>query len=250
LPPDASVAERGGIESVLEAWEEAGLGVRFETGAPAGVGIEIRFIDPDDAKRRTTYAGNTLTDCALGPGVFDAAGEDVLPAELVFASILLWRSGFDSIGRPVAYDESVLVGNALHEFGHALGFQGHVSVGKSVMVRETDVSRRAGVSRMKGQAFTDATLRALYALPSGLVVARRRVPPHQTARVDRLGAIARERGFTGPLARVGDQNGQISWLGLSGERFALRVFGVRGVLTGEKMLYVETTRASLELLDE
>jgi len=241
--------ERRSLESVLQAWEGAGLGVRFETGAPPGTGIELRFIDAAPDATSTTHAANTVADCAVSPEVFEGEMGDVLPAQLVFASIHLWRGGFDNLGRPVAHSHSEFLGTALHEIGHALGFQGHVSVGRSVMVKETDKVERAGVGRGAGRAFSDATLRALYALPSGSVVRRVPAQGYQTAPVDRMAALAREHAFSGPFVRVGDVDGGLIWRDTNGTRFAMKVEDVRGVLRGSRMLWLEPTLATSELLD-
>jgi hypothetical protein len=249
LPPDASEEERRSLESVLRAWEGAGLGVRFETGAPPGVGIELRFIDTEPGATMTTHAANTVADCAVSPAVFEKEIGEMLPARLIFASIHLWRGGFDNLGRPVEHSRSEFLGSALHELGHALGFQGHVGVGRSVMVKETDQVERAGVSRGQGRAFSDATLRALYALPSGTVVKRVSVKEYQTAPVDRMAALAREHDFSGPFVRVGDVDGGLIWRDSSGTRFAIQVEDVRGLLRGRTMLWLEPTIATTELLD-
>jgi hypothetical protein len=249
MPPDASEEERQSLELVMQAWEDAGLGIRFETGAPPGVGIELRFIDTQPGETMTTHAANTVADCAVSPEVFGREVGDVLPARLVFASIHLWRGGFDNLGRPVEHSRSQFLGSALHEFGHALGFQGHVRVGRSVMVKETDQVERAGIGRDKGRSFSDATLRALYALPSGAVVQRMPVERYQTAPVDSMAVIAREHEFSGPVVRVGDVDGGLIWRDRSGTRFAIKVDDIRGVQRGSRMLWLEPTRATTELLD-
>jgi len=249
LPPDASEEERRSLESVLRAWEGAGLGIRFETGAPPGIGIELRFIDTEPGATMTTHAANTVADCAVSPAVFESEMGPVLPAQLVFASIHLWRGGFDNLGRPVAHSRSEFLGSALHEIGHALGFQGHVRVGRSVMVKEKDQVEREGAGRGRGRAFSDATLRALYALPSGTVVRRIAAKEYQTAPVDRMAALAREHGFSGPFVRVGDVDGGLFWRDPSGTRFAVQVDDVLGVMRGSRTLWLEPTVATTELLD-
>ena len=107
---------------------------------------------------------------------------DVLPARLVFASIQMAR------------DDPRLAGTALHELGHALGFQGHASRGRTVMVRATDAVRLAGERVMAGKAFDDAAVGALYAVPSGSVVGRLPLAKQRTSSVDRLIAIGGRRG--------------------------------------------------------
>jgi hypothetical protein len=249
LPPDASEQELRGLESVMRAWEGAGLGVRFVTGAPPGAGIELRFIDPAAGTTATSHAANTIADCAVAPEAAEDREASVLPARLVFASIYLWHGGFDMLGRPVSHSQAEFVGSALHEFGHALGFQGHARLGRSIMVKETDAVRRAGRSLLAGKAFGDHTLRALYAVPSGTVVKRVSVTAHRTERVDRMTRIARERGFAGPYVRVGDLDGRIAWRDGVGTDYALRIFDVRRVLRAPETLSVQTTVATAEILE-
>ena len=76
LPPDANEEERRGLEAVMRAWEGAGLGVRFATGASPDAGIEVRFIDPEEGATATSHAANTIADCAVEP----EAVEDREPA--------------------------------------------------------------------------------------------------------------------------------------------------------------------------
>lgn len=250
LPPDATPEELEVLQAVLRAWEGAGLGVRFATGDSEGVGIEVRFIDPAQGATDVVYAGNTIADCAVRSATV-AAGESSpeLRARLVFASIHLWRSRFDDLGRPVANSRAEFAGSALHEFGHALGFQGHVQVGKSIMVKEKDVLRRAGGNLLKGRAFEDATLRALYSVPSGSVIKRATVEKHQTQVVDDLRRIGLERGFVGPKVRVGDLDGFIAWRSAEGERYLLRIADVKKVMRAPETLWVEGSFEISEMLE-
>jgi hypothetical protein len=248
LPSDASEEERRGLEAVMRAWEGAGLGVRFATGAPPGAGIEVRFIEPDAGATATSYAANTIADCAVEPEAVEDREASVLPAQLVFASIFMWRGGFDMLGRPVPHSQAEFIGSALHEFGHALGFQGHAKLGRSIMVREHDVVRRAGARLLAGKAFGDQTLRALYSVPSGTVIKRVPAPAHRTEPVDRMARIARDRGFSGPFVRVGDLDGRIAWRDEVGTDYALRIFGVRRVLRSPDTLWVQATVATSEIL--
>ena len=251
LPPDTTDEEQAGFDSVLQAWEGAGLGVRFAAGAPPGdgAGIEVRFIEPPEGADSSAQAANTITDCEIVPGGLAGELGDVVPARLVFASIHMWRGGFDAVGRKVPHSNAEFLGSALHEFGHALGFQGHASVGRSVMVRETDVSRRSGASLAKGKPFSDQTLRALYAVPNGTVVKRAPIPRSRTDRFARMVAIAAERDLRGPYARVGDVDGQVAWRSESGFEYALRIYDVRGVLRNPATLWLSPTIVTSDLLD-
>jgi hypothetical protein len=198
----------------------------------------------------TVYAGSTIADCAVGPSAFDASeSPQRLRARLEFASIHLWRGRFDDLGRPVAYSEAEFIGSALHEFGHALGFQGHVQVGKSIMVKEKDAIRRAGQNLLKGWPFSDNTLRALYSLPSGTVIERVAVQRYQTEVVDDMQRLARERGLVGPKVRVGDIDGFLAWRGAEDERYLLRVAKVKRVMRSPETLWVEANFEISEMLE-
>ena len=253
LPPDATEEEREGFDKVLRAWEGAGLGVRFATDPPPPprTGIEVRFIEPPDGTESLVQSANTITDCAIDPEGLTGEFESTVPARLAFASIHMWRGGYDAAGRKVPHSNAEFLGSALHEFGHALGFQGHASVGRSVMVRETDVSRRSGSSLAKGKPFADDTLRALYTVPNGTVVKRVPVPAARTHRLERMVDIAAERDLVGPYARVGDIDGQVAWRSEpAGVEYALRIYGVRAVLRDPNKLWLSPTLSSSRLLDE
>jgi hypothetical protein len=248
LPEDASDEERRGLETVMHAWEGAGLGVRFTSGAPAGVGIHVTFIDP---KGGTTggYAANTITDCAVDPEALTRDPGGRLAAELVYASIHLWRGGYDNVGRKVSHSNEEFLGSALHEFGHALGFQGHAILGPTVMVKEVDSARWAGKALLKEKPFRDATLRALYAIPSGTVVKRVPIDEARTRRVEIMARIAAERGLRGPFVRVGDIDGQLAWRSDEDREYALRIYGVRTLLRSPEPFWLRPTGATNELLD-
>jgi hypothetical protein len=212
LPRDADPAQRRALEAAAAAWEGAGLGVRFapvEAGSAARAGIEVELRDDLIAAQADTFA-----DCALDPEALDASDE-LLPARLVYASVHL------------SQHDIRLAGTALHELGHALGFQGHVRRGRTVMVGSPRVVWEIGRKVLAGRDFEDAALRALYALPSGLVVERVRLDADQTAPADRLRDIARRLGFAGPWLRVGDREGLLYWRDERGARVKLRIEGLR-----------------------
>jgi hypothetical protein len=231
LPADATPEQRRKLEAALGAWQRA-LGLRFEPRELSGVGIEIRLFDDFLA-----YQANTVADCAIDAEALAAGTPEVLPARLVFASIQLAR------------DDPRLAGTALHELGHALGFQGHASRGRTVMVRATDAVRLAGERVMAGKAFDDAAVGALYAVPSGSVVGRLPLAKHHTSPVDRLIAIGRRRGLIGPLVRVGDEEGRIAWLDPQGRAVSLRLSGLRQALRDPARLAIEPSARARALLE-
>jgi len=208
---DAGERQIDALAAALRAWEGAGLGLRFARVDAAGA---IRVRVRDDI---VTTQADTVADCAIDgppePGETEVAG-----AHLVGASIQLAR------------DDPNPRLTLLHELGHALGFQGHAPRGRTLML-----SRHAAVVASAGRVsdaapLEDAALRALYAVPSGAIVARIPVSRSQTLPADRLRAVAAERGLAGPFARMGDREGLLWWAGGVGGRLALRIEGAQGAL--------------------
>jgi hypothetical protein len=205
--PDA--AQREALAAALRGWEGAGLGVRFAPGeGPGAIRVRLR----DDL---VTSQADTVADCRV-EGAPPPGATEVPGARIVGASI------------HVARGDPHLRLTLLHELGHALGFQGHVVRGRTLMLaRESEVLARA--RRVTDSApVDDAGLRALYAVPSGAIVARVPVARAQTLPADRLQAFAAERGLPGPFARMGDRSGLLWWAGSPGRRLALRVEGALG----------------------
>ena len=231
LPAEASPTQRHALEAALTAWENAGFGVRFARGAAPGLGIELRFVPGSAEGAGAARSATTVADCALDP-LAAGHGEQIV-ARLVFASIELCSETRDSLGRRVPLSDAELAGSALHELGHALGFQGHVRVGASAMRRPVDEARRAGRRLLAGEAFRDSALGALYAVPSGVVVGRVALPAGRTQPVDRLLALARSGALVGPLARMGDLEGQILFRDPDGAAYAIWLRGVAPALAGQ-----------------
>jgi hypothetical protein len=117
------------------------------------------------------------------------------------------------------------------------------------MVKENDVARWAARSVLKGKPFSDHTLRALYAVPSGTVVKRATVDAFRTEPVDRMARLAGERGFAGPFVRVGDDHGRLAWRDEKGINYTLRILDVRKILRAPDLLWIRATLAASLLLD-
>jgi hypothetical protein len=244
LPPDASSAERSLLELALGAWEGTEIGIEFEVardGASAQ-DIEIRF-----SERESAYTATTRAECAVDPD----AGEtrDVLRAEIVFARISLRRSDRDALGRSVPLSDAEILGSALHELGHALGYQGHARRGATVMRSSVDHVRRVGRRVLEGRDFEDTGLEALYRVPSGTVVGRSDLPDGRTARIDRLRALAPQLGLTGPFVRVGDHAARIAWLDADGAAHGFLVEGLRDALSDPESLYLAADELALRLTE-
>jgi hypothetical protein len=228
LPPDASAEEQVILQRALAAWEATGIGVRFAlqpVGAAASIGMRFveagRFDEPG-------LSGATRADCRVeNPEIPAPAGAEDrgrVAAELVYARITLARRAprdWRDRDRPLTAAE--LAGTALHELGHALGFPGHASGGESVMVRTREDVMRIGARVLAGGALNEAALRALYALPTGLVVARARLSTARSEPFVRLAARGLARRWSGPFVRVGDLGARVFHVDREGQEIGIDV---------------------------
>jgi hypothetical protein len=243
LPANAAPAERALLERALSAWESALPGVAFErVAAPAEAEIEIALGTP--AAVRTAETG---ADCAVDLGA--AREPRALSAQLVAAHVRLRRSERDWRGRQVALTDEQLLGSALHELGHALGFQGHARRGHTVMLRSVDEVRLAARRLLGGEPFRDAAVAALYRVPSGVVVDRRTLPEGRTEEIDLLRVAARERHLAGPVVRVGDRGARITWHGADGRAYGFFVPRVGELLRDAGSLALEPGASAAALLE-
>jgi hypothetical protein len=243
LPPDASEAERRALDAALGAWEHAGLGVRFERVDAVSRGIEIRFVGGTIDTAAGQDTANTVVDCAVAP-LSQQQGRDVTGAALALARIRIARiTNPDTQGHQRPLTDAELAGTALHELGHALGFQGHARQGDTVMVREVEKIARAGRTLLADGGFGDASLRALYALPSGAVVASVPVDRCRTDLVDRMARVAETNHLDGPFVRVGESAGRIFWRDAQGAEYGLVIAKLREALRDPaKLLVVPESR--------
>ena len=224
LPPGATAEETAALEAALRAWESAGLGVRFDRVAPGSEWITILFDDGSVETGTGDGVGLTAVDCRLGSA---AEAGDPLAAEIRGAVVrVARRTPKDIRHRDKPLTQEQIAGIALHEIGHALGFQGHVSHGDTAMVRSHDDISARGRALMRGERVGDATLRALYALPPGAVVRRVPVSPARTEEVDRLAEAAARLHLRGPYVRVGDRDWRIFWRDAEGEEYGIVVADV------------------------
>ena len=177
LPPQLAERDRELLELALSSLASAGLGVRFDSdAAPEVADIAVRLAEPEPSK-----TGRTNADCAV------QLREGRISAELVHAEVSLQRSNEGVTGKPVALSEAEWLGAAIHELGHALGFQGHVRGGPGPMVRNVEQVRAIGRRVLRGEPLVTPTLRALYAAALGHAAAPRRAArgPHRRDRSPR-----------------------------------------------------------------
>ncbi|NNL85757.1 MAG: hypothetical protein HKP27_08900 [Myxococcales bacterium] len=114
-------------------------------------------------------------------------------------------------------------GAAVHEIGHALGFQGHTTRRGAVMSRDLSVTRRLGARIVAGDSFGAPELVALYAVPSGHVLREVPVEAWRTDLIDRMDGLADEAGLTGPFSRVGDAAARIFWRDAKGLEYGFQI---------------------------
>ena len=225
LPLDASSDEAVLIEAAVQAWEDAGLGLKFERSPRAEAVLRLDFTAPG-SNGTPAGAATTATDCAvaLGPQVDD--GSESIAARLVRARIRLRRSNINIVGREVELSPAELMGAVIHELGHALGFPNHVMDESSVMSRSVDRVRREGRKVQRGERLSDPTLRALYRVPSGTVVGFLPLGAKQLLPLSELEGRAQAAGWAGPYVRVGDQSARIWWLNPTNQSYGFMIAGV------------------------
>ncbi len=149
-------------------------------------------------------AGDTLVSCDVSSGPQAALGT-LTRAEIAMRSVV--RDGLD---RPVPLSAEEWTGAFMHELGHALGFQGHVRSGESVLVLDQDRLRVVGRRALSGAAWRDDTLEALYLLEGGRLLGWREIAPQTQHWLDAVEAQLGGRGI-GPSASVGDRNARLEW---------------------------------------
>jgi len=226
LPAAASPRERELLELAVQSWAGAGLGLRLELD-PGHAAADVTITIGDEASPR---AGRTGARCAVSQRGGQKTGpRGGLAARLVSAEVRLERTGHDSLGRPVAFSEPEWLGSALHELGHALGFQGHTRRG-GIMVRNVEEVRRQGRRVLAGEPLAAPSVVALYRVASGTRLARRQLPAGRTAAVDALSRLAPDKGYLGPVVEVGDRGARIAWWNAEGRSVGVFVPGVREAL--------------------
>jgi hypothetical protein len=208
LPPDADSREGAVLKMALSAWQQAGLGLSFESVGPDSAQIELRFADPARDGWAPEGSGDTIADCLVDAETHRADG---VSARLVFASIYLRRTSRDALERERPLSDEELLAVALHEIGHALGHAGHAARGGSLMERAPERARRAARRVLAGEGLAEPSLAALYAIESGTEVGRLPLPPESACVLARMSERARRAGWRGPLARVGDREARLLW---------------------------------------
>lgn len=229
FPADATPRERELLRLALDAWQAA-----VKT-------LELRVVpDPKEADIVFEIGAMELEFTAkAGAECFARARDGRLDAQLVHARVLLRRSMPDTLGRDTDLADAEWLGAALHEIGHALGFQGHERLGSGIMVQVVERVLAQGRAVLDGKPLHAPSLVALYRLPSGAVVARPALPEGRTAAIDRLAELAAEKGYSGPLVRVGDTAARIAWLGGQGSTVEMYLPDVRAALAAPARLRIQ-----------
>ena len=142
------------------------------------------------------------------------------------AEIQMRSSVMNQIDERVVVSAEDWTGALMHELGHALGFQGHLRSGRSVLVRDQSHLRRIGRQVLAGEPWFDETLEALYRLEPGQLLGRRKLSSESLRWLNRIeqyrshSAKASDAG-SGPRASVGDRHGRLEWMLEGGVRLRL-----------------------------
>ena len=209
----------------------------------------FEFVKPGPGADADT--ASALADCAVPRSTEADPSAGAVDAELQYASIHLTRVRRDELGREVALSSSELMGAALHELAHALGFAGHVARGQSVLVRRGQVqaTRRYGERIEAGERLEAPSLAALYAAPSGARVGFLPLRNSDQDVLELLATRAEGVGLRGPYARVSESSARLLWRDEYGNAAAVVVLDWPGVLQEPTRFEPRLNRAARFLIE-
>lgn len=178
--------------------------------------IEIVEFESSNQNEGPRGVGDTLVACNVSNRA------DVAFGTLTSAVIRMRSTVLDQIDEAVAVAAEDWTGALMHELGHALGFQGHLGGGRSVLLLDQSELRRAGRSALAGKDWRDETLAALYEIVPGRRLGRRPLSARSQRWRAGLEVASGEQG-DGPFARVGDRHAELEWQSASGEALRLHL---------------------------
>ncbi len=197
---NATREDETAVDAVLRAWERAGLGVRFLSAPPEHAQLVIAFRDEP-----LPNAGRAVADCRLA-----GARAELAEARVEISHGVADARGGPNAGPPLTREE--LLGTIARETGRALGYGGSAPARDPLHVGARAETARVGGVIRSGGALESPSLRALYALPSGSVIARAAaLPPATTRPIERLAALAQASDLDGPFLRTASAAARVFW---------------------------------------
>ena len=239
-----AIRVRGGGPGWPPTWAHEALG-GFEAGIPGVAFVELEVADPRPAEivirslEEATAEGprglaDTLTECDVRPagsttgGRSDGvrSGRGKVRGVLLRSEVRIRRTQ-PGVGQRVhRATREEWTAALLHELGHALGFVGHVTSGRSVLTRDEFLLREFARRAIRGEAVRMPSLEALYAVEPGRVLGRADLAPEARValsrfrrRLDEMVALLGEG--SGARASAGDRSALLVWRWPSGETLRL-----------------------------
>ena len=210
------------LDAALRAWEAALPGLRLPRAGGGAAAISVRFVDaPVPRADGTLGTGRTIADCRLGVagrarGARGGERRDraAHPARLARARARA-HAGGDAPARSCTSSAT------------RSASRGTRRPRTTRSARAPEAARRAGARALAGEPLASPALAALYARPSGEVLASAAASSAwRTLELDRLARLARANQLDGPYLRAGDAVGRIFWRDERGREWGFLVAGL------------------------
>lgn len=232
------------IRLAMRAWEDLGLGLHFRETSRRKAMILVNAWESPVANASGVGSGRAIADCYV---------HDTNPwyAELQSAQVdiaLLTPKNIRGDTRALTDEE--FTGLAIHELGHALGYQGHSDKRGAAMVRDRFISKLLGRRVLTKKKIKAPGVEQLYSLPAGRIRTRVQTGNWRTETIDKMSQIAKANGLQGPFVQVGDKAGRVFWRDRDGLEYGVRIPRVSEVMSNPNKLSLVPERKTRLLLSE